>query len=323
MAALDSRLALALMAKAERVFGAPGQVLAFPLGGTSYRAAQLNFLPAAADADGLRTALAGLSGFSALVNTLPLGQAFLAEAGRADLPQVYRHVLEQAEVAALEESQADRQALAAARALLVNRNLDGSEVDTPVYADYKRCRDLWLLASQQYNAARLSGELGSDEAAKQAWQINEPVLKAALDEAADEWRLDGHKEEVEAALAQIATLTQRAPVTQWHDWELRSRPGTGSLTDLTGQPFWPAYISPANACEVGWQQMVLNRGEVEALQAGAPPEMKARLGAGAAPLELDQLQFEYTSAKLQRPWFDAQVLTSRFWRTRQGDPSAE
>ncbi|SEL89157.1 hypothetical protein SAMN05216359_1229 [Roseateles sp. YR242] len=318
MTALDSRLALALMAKAERVFGSPGQVLAFPLSGASYRAGQLNFLPTSTDAEVARAALGALSDFSSLVNTLPLGRAWEAGAGRADLPSVYRQVIEGAQIADPTESEADRQQLQAAQRLLISSNLDGSEVDTPVYAAYKRCRDTWLLASQQYSAAKASGELGADEAARQAWLFNEPVLKAAVDKALEDWRLAGHRNEVEEAQARIDALTQRAPVTQWHDWDLRSRRGVGSVADLTGQPFWPAYISPANACEVGWQRMVLTRGEVEALQASAPAEMKARLGAGSATLAVEQLQFEFTSAKLQRPWFDGEVFSARFWRPRPG-----
>lgn len=318
MTALDARLALALMAKAQQVFGAPGQVLAFPLGGSAYPVGHFNFVPTGGDAQALRTALAALADFSSLVHTLPHGQVFMAEGGRGDLPQVYRQVLEQAEVATPVESDSDRQALATARALLVNRNLDGSEVDTPLYTAYKECRDLWLLASQQYNAARISGEFGADDAARQAWQLNEPVLQTALDKAAQAWEVRGRRTEVEAALARIDALTQHAPISQWHDWNLRSQPGVGTLTDLSGQAFWPCYISPANACEVGWQQMVLSRGEVDALQDSAPADMKARLGAGTTTLDVEQLQFEFTSAKLQRPWFDSRVFTSRFWRARPG-----
>jgi hypothetical protein len=321
MGTLDARIALALMAKAELVFGQPGVVLSFPVASSSYTASQLNFFPDAPTAESARQALAGLFDFSAFANAIPDGRIWQTLGDRPALPQVYRRVLEGAEVAALPENQQDLEQLQAARALLLQSAPDGTLVDTPTYAAYKECRDAWLLASQQYNAAKASGELG-DPAARQAWEAAEPDLRAVRDRAATAWDLEGHRAEVDDALAKISMLNQKTPSTTWGEWDMRSRSGIGTVTGLAGAPFWPTYISPANACDSGWQLMRLNSSEVQALQASAPEQLKARLGSGGAALNVDELDFEYTSAKLHRPWFDAGVFPARFWRPRAATPIA-
>lgn len=192
MGTLDSRIALALMAKAELVFGQPGVVLSFPVASSSYTASQLNFFPEAPTAESARQALTGLFDFSSFANAIPDGRVWQSLGDRPTLPQVYRRVLEGAEVAALPENPQDLEQLQAARALLLQGAPDGSLVDTPVYAAYKECRDAWLLASQQYNAAKASGELG-DAAARQAWEAAEPDLRAVRDRAAGAWELEGHR----------------------------------------------------------------------------------------------------------------------------------
>lgn len=315
MGTLDSRIALALMAKAQLVFGQANVVLAFPIGGSSYTASQLNFFPEAPSAEAARLALAGLSDFSAFVNAIPDGRVWQTLADRPALPQVYRRVLEQAELAALPEDPRDLEQLRAARALILAPGPDGSLVDTPAYARYKECRDAWLLASQEYNAAKASGELG-DAAARQAWEAGEPDLRAARDSVLAAWQLEGRRAEIDDALAKITQLNQKTPATTWGEWDLRSRPGTGTMADLSGAQFWPTYISPANACESGWQTMRLGPGEVQAMQGSAPEQLKARLGSAGGTLEVEDLEFEYTSAKLQRPWFDAALFPARFWRPR-------
>ena len=321
MGTLDARIALALMAKAELVFGQQGVVLSFPVASSSYTAGQLNFFPESPTAESARQALTGLFDFSAFANAIPDGRVWQSLGDRPALPQVYRRVLEGAEVASLPENPQDLEQLQAARALLLTAAPDGSLVDTPTYAAYKECRDAYLLASQQYNAAKASGELG-DAAARQAWEAAEPDLRAVRDRAVEAWQLEGHRAEIDDALAKISMLNQKTPSTTWGEWDLRSRSGVGTVTDLAGAPFWPTYISPANACASGWQLMRLERGEIQALQASAPEQLKARLGGGGATLDVDELDFEYTSAKLHRPWFDPAVFPARFWRPRPAAPLA-
>lgn len=316
MGTLDSRVALALMAKAERVFAQPGQLLAFPVGASSYSSRQLHFFPESPTAEEMRLATTSLQAFSSFVNMVPDGQVWLSAAGRQDLPQVYRQVLTHAQVAALPEDASALEQLRQARALLTVRNDGGAEVDTPVYAAYKKYRDAYVLADQQYNAGKISGELTENSDAKEAWKRQEPLLLAARAQALTDWQVEGHREEVENALGQVANLTPKAPVSSWNDWKLRSDEGIGTVTDLAGGAFWPTYISPANAFDTGWQRMVLTSGEVEGLQASAPKQLKARLGAGQPELELDNLEFEYTTAKLHRPWFDGSVFAARFWRSK-------
>jgi hypothetical protein len=305
------------MAKAERVFGSEGKVLSFPLSGAAFSEQQLNFVPSSPDAEALRKAKRALYDFSAFTNAIPTGQVWQSAGDGSSLPQVYRRILALGKVADLSENPADLARLQAARDVLTRR-VNGAEVDTDHFAAYKRCRDAYLLASQQYNAARTSGELGATPESAAEWAEVEPVLRAARDNAGATWKAVGYQAEIDEATATIASLSKKAPVTTWEDWELRSREGIGTETDLTNAPFWPTYITPANAATEGWQGMILNSGEVEQLQKSAPVELRNRLGVGTSPLNVQTLEFEYSSAKLMRPWFDSEIFRARFWKPVNG-----
>src|SRR5262245_54514679 len=134
MAALDSRLALALMAKAQLVFGSAGKILSFPLAGAAYSDKQLNFFPADGSAEAARDSLMALSGFSSFANIIPGGRVWETGAGaQTSLANLYRRVIEQSVIADVPESEDDRERLAEARARLFQRNWDGTETDTQRY----------------------------------------------------------------------------------------------------------------------------------------------------------------------------------------------
>jgi hypothetical protein len=313
MGIIDSRLTLALMAKADLVFSQPGQLLVFPLAGASYKPEQLNFFPADASAGAQKAALTALYDFSNYTNIIPVDRVWISPGDRSSLSDVYRRILETSDVAKLPEDPNYLDQRKTAQSLLITRSNDQSYQDTEMYTAYKARRDAYYLAVQQYNSAKISGENGNEHAAA-VWATSEPVLRAVRDEALMIWQVSGYKAQVEDAFATISTLSKKTPVTAWSEWELRSREGIGTLTDLTGGAFWPTYISPANATQTGWQKMVLSREEVQTLHKNAPAQMKARLGSELGGLDVEQLEFEYTTAKLHRTWFDHDVFSSKFWR---------
>ena len=317
MAALDSRVALALMAKAEIVFGEPGKQLCFPIGAPSYTEDQLQFFAADGSAEAARRAALALFDFSTFSNAIPTGRIWTA-ASDASLPAAYRRVLEGAKLATLPPDPDALDRLHQARAKLVEVAADGAESDTPAFGAYKACRDAYILALQRFNSARSSGEFG-DAADRGAWEAAQPGLQAGVDAAVSDWEVRGYKAEIDAALAEVSILTRKAPGAVWHDWDTRSSLGVGTVTSLAGSTFWPTYLSPANAASAGWQSMTLNQGEVAQLQDRAPPELRARLVQADDPLSVESLEFEYSSAKLQRPWFDPAALAARFWRPASGD----
>ena len=315
MAGLDSNIALALMAKADLVFGGPGKLLSFPLGAASYTEQQLTFFPDQPSGESARATLVALADFSAFTSYLPSGRLW-QRTDRSSLAHLYRRVLEQSEVARIAERPEDVEQLHTARAVLVQAGPDGREIDTPAYAAYREYRDRFLLALQNYNAAKGSGEIGATAEEAAEWAHNEPLLQAARDQADSDWTVLGRRVDIDDAIARITTLTRRTPASTWSRWELLSRVGVGSMNDLTGALLWPTYINPANAASVGWMSMSLTGGEIRQLQQNAPPELRERLAAGASALTVERLDFEFSSAQLHRPWFDGSLFASRFWRPR-------
>src|SRR5262245_25002763 len=303
MTAIDSRIVLALTAKAERVFGGPGKMLSFPLSGASYTTQQLSFVPPEASAEARRMAISALFNFSAFANLIPGGEVFESLDITNTLPSVYRAVLEHAQVAELPESEDDRTRREAARAVLVKRGANGRESNSEKYTAYKRCQDAYLLADQQYNAARISGELAATPEDEAEWELARPLLDATREQALNDWNILGFRSEIEDAMATVAALNPKTPNTAWDEWKLRSSEGVGTEKDLSGANFWPVYLSPGDAASFGWQKMTLNSGEVAQLQASAPTELKARLAPGDSQLPVESLEFEFSTAQLVRPWF--------------------
>jgi hypothetical protein len=205
--------------------------------------------------------------------------------------------------------------------VLVKRGADGSESNSEKYTAYKRCQDAYLLADQQYNAARISGELATTDEDKAQWEVAKPLLESARAQALNDWNVLGFRSEIEDAFATVAALTPKTPNTSWDEWKLRSSEGVGTEKDLSGANFWPVYLSPGDAASFGWMRMTLNSGEVTQLQESAPAELKTRLAPGGAQLPVESLEFEFSTAQLVRPWFDSNALVARFWKPLEGAPA--
>jgi len=157
---MDSAVQLALMTKAKKEFGAEDTFLSFPVSPLPHTKRQLDFF-AQQDATALRQSLQNLQAFSTLVNLIPSDEAWLPTETRF-LWDVYEQMLKEAQFASstrTPEEEAEYQ-----RALAYLRLAgDGGvwEESAPVKA-YRQHKDAYVLAQQNYLAAKSTAECGTD-----------------------------------------------------------------------------------------------------------------------------------------------------------------
>jgi hypothetical protein len=312
---MDAAAQLALMAKAKLVFETPGSFLSFPaLAPLSFHPAQLDFSRALSDS----AAMAALRDFSLAVNRCPNDP--IARAGEDDyLWDRYDAWLNAMELAS-NSNDADNQAYAAARALLVVAGPGGVETDSPAVVAYKQWRDAVFDATQAYKAAQLSAAAGSADALN-AWKTEqEPKLRGAIDAANDNWIALGHKADVEAARATLQQWEAHSPSATWSAWRAgytSPRTNAASIDCITdpkdNYTFPPSGFAPSDLANQAWTTLHLSAAEIATLVAGAPQELRALFGQTGTS-NITAISFDFRSAAVVRPWFSPAMFAARFWK---------
>jgi hypothetical protein len=290
---MDAFVQLALIEKAKRVFAAdPSIMLSFPL---------LSPL--------------GFTDFSRAVNFLP--RDIVASASDRMLWDVYHDVLTRAEVATSASTAVDN---GVATAILYDVAADGRRIDSEALILFRQCRDAWIIATEDYAAHRLTGELSDDPVTRKQWSdIDEPQLRSAIDAALQDWETIGRRAEIEIALKTERAMAAIMPALRWQEWNAAFNPDLDMITEAGGGRYAPTGLSPRNFAEQnGWLSFDLSASEMTALVDGAPAPLKAVLdddsGGG-----IERVTFEYRSVALVRPWFRPEALTSRIWRSADSD----
>jgi hypothetical protein len=308
---MDLAIRLALMAKATKVFGTDRTFLSFPLTPLSFTKQRLEFL---SDFN-----VTNLKEFSLLVDQIPDGEAWLPS-NRKGLSEIYDEILIEGDFA--RSSRTPQEEVAYQEAFnYLHITKDGTRADTDIYTKYKQHKDAFIRSQESYLVAKSTGEVSTDPAEKQQWQIDEPKLRQRMNECEQLWILEGRKHEVEAAVAKESQLGARSPQTIQAEWQGRFNKEIDRITDPTDQiSVYPSVFAPSNALDDGcWQSSKLTADAVKALLDQAPGEMRSRLGVDNIDPTLDYLTFEYSTAKIQRHWWQSNVLESSFWRF--SDPS--
>lgn len=305
---MDAATQLALMSKAKTVFGTDQTFLSFPVTLLPFSQQQLNFTA--------EFNVANLQTFSLLVNQIPAGEAWLPFHDRY-LWDAYNDMFQQGDFALSVRTAAEEAEYQAARSVSRQRRPDGTEEDTAMYKTYKQYADACYLAQQSYLALKGTAEASSDPAVKAQWAtVDNPRLLQEIENCKRLWVIEGYKNEIEAAQNTVLALSAKSPAATRQEWYSRFDPTTNSLTDpASNQSFYPSSFSPSNALEEGsWQPFQLTADEVKALVAQAPAELKNRLSIGDGSSEIVSLSFEFSSAKVMRPWLATDAFKSRFWR---------
>jgi hypothetical protein len=306
---MDAFIQLALIEKAKRVFADDARVmLSFPLlAPLSFTEAEL----AALSSPQTPADFAVAADFARAVNFLP--RDMVASATERMLWDVFADVLARAEVAAAESQATD---VTAAGSPLYDVAPDGTRTESKALKRYRQYRDAWFVARENYASHKLTGELSEDPDVRRRWlEVEEPALRAAQDAAMTDWDTLGNRVDIELAIQAERDAALRNPRLRWAEWSHGFNPDTDMLTETNGAQFAPTGLSPRDFVSEGdWLSFELSAGEMAALVAEAPEQVKAVLGDDTSS-RFERASFEYRSVAINRPWFRPDVLTSQIWRT--------
>lgn len=312
---MDTIAQVALMSKANQVFSSPGNFLSFPiLTPFAWKPDDLNFANAFADPEVFRTLL----DLSLIVNSLPTGTLFQ---GGADnyLWQGYDQWLKDMVLAKDQMTADERAQYDQAKALLTVKDANGFSVDSPIVVAYKQYRDAWFSAAQNYKNEQMTAISSSDPAVQTQWKdVDEPRLRALVEQANSDWENKGNKAGVENAQTMKAQLDARSPSNAWNEWRSAFDPILALLTDASSNmQFAPTVFSPSDIFAQIWPTFHLSGAEIMQLAQSAPDELQLFAGNNGNST-IRSLSFEFCSAALVRPWLRTAVFSARFWKFREG-----
>jgi len=311
---MDSRVTLALMAKAKSIFEQPNTVLSFPVPPFALSIGEMRAV--SGDVSNASDASAAFE-FARLVNQCPTVPVWTATADRM-LWSVYDDILHRSgEVARGERSGADKTAFQAAEQVLFSVDEQGVRVPSQHAKVYAQYRDTWFTLQQAYRARKVAAESpAADDATRAAWSRDEPALRAEITTLETEWRDRGFRDEIESAQATIAAIAAKDPVLQWDRWSRNFDFFLDSGVDLASQAaFCPTTYSPSDVVDSsGWIDFHLAGSEVEQLIKEAPADLRSRLDQPSAATTISKVSFACTTVGVKRPWADECVFSSRSWR---------
>lgn len=309
---MDSKISVALMEKARRIFEKEDTFLSFPLNPIAFMKEQLTSISEGALT---KEAVLSQSTFSYLVNLMPEGIIWLPTEERY-LWDTYDHVLQTAEVAFSTRTPAEEEEYQRVFDFLHDVQENGLWEDTQVVKTYNQYKDAWILALQDYKEKKIKAEFSSDGNVVKHWEEEEePVLRKNIEDIERKWVSEGFRTQVEEARRKEEALEGRSPQQTWAEWRSLFDKDIDMLTDPNGHLFAPSGFSPLNAFDSNsWQLFTLNEDEANKLIEQAPEELRERLAPGQVDLDIEYLSFEYNSIKVIRSWLVTDVFRSRFWK---------
>jgi hypothetical protein len=318
---MDAIAQLALMSKADQVFGDPNNpeiFLSFPFTyPIAYKPEDLDFAHALLNPTLGHT----LADLSLNVNSLPTGTLFQG-VGDKYLWDAYEQWLSDMVLAKDQMTSEERAQYDQATALLTIKDSNGFSVDSPIVVAYKQYRDAWFAAEQNYKNDQITAINSSDPAVQSQWKdIDEPRLRALVEQATSDWEIKGDKAEVEAARALKARLDARSPSTGWDEWNSALIKDIDMPTDpVSNMSYAPTGFSPADLFAQDWPPFTLTKDEIAQLAQSAPDELRNIFATGSGASPITSLSFQFRSAALVRPWLSTDVFKARFWNFRDGTP---
>lgn len=316
LSGLESAILLGLAGKAEQMFARPDHYLSYPL--ALWGLDPEEFHAAVNDplsAPGVR----GQADFSDLVNRIPTGVIWLPRQGTR-LWDIHAAVLD-ADLAEVVRTPADEAAFDEAFELL--KVADGELfVDSPMVVSYEQCRDAYIAAVQEFNNRAGQAELSDDPDVVEQWEIDKDSLQAAVDEANDAWETDGHRAAVERARDVMRNLGSRSPAQVWQGYRKLFDPDLEEIFFKTGPEglrFVPTGYIPTDVAHTAWATITLTADELTRLAAGAPEELRDRLGATELGNDVVSVAVEYSMATVHRSWWTPDPYYSDAWRFHDPD----
>ncbi|MGH7231949.1 MAG: hypothetical protein ACREJU_11415, partial [Nitrospiraceae bacterium] len=312
---MDSPIALALMAKAQLVFGSNDTFLSFPLFPLAYKKEQLDF-----KFENLTVERSlYLTEFSQRVDRVPHGVIW-SDTEEQCLSDIYWEILRTAKVATAKRTPEEEADYQKAFRFLHDIKPDGTISDSAAVIAYKQWEQAHFNAIQHYNGRRIAALSYTKPEEKQQWeQMELPQLEQGVRNLEQEWAAKGFRSQVDEARHIVEALESKAP-SIWQEWKTQLIPDIDNLTDVSSlQEYTPSWFSPSNILETsGWGSFGLSASEVQSLVQQAPPDLKNRLAPNPIDLDIESLSFEASSVAVTRAWFEPAVFKARFWKFYDG-----
>ena len=156
----------------------------------------------------------------------------------------------------------------------------------------------------------------ADQSWKQWREVDEPAFRAKLKELENKWILEGNKSEVEIAQSKLVLLGAKSPILTWAEWKAQFNPDLNSETGASDlSRVFPSSVAPSNALEESsWKSFSLSEVEVKTLVNEAPEELRRRFSANGKASSIKYMSLEFSSATINRAWFNSELFRSRFWK---------
>lgn len=186
---------------------------------------------------------------------------------------------------------------------------------------YHNYQSLYENALQAYTSQTGTAKSLTDPNEIKTWnEVTEPELRNNLADAQSQWETKGYRNQVETAQAVVTALGAKSPHLTWAEWNKSFNPDIDSLTrDKDLVTVFPTSYTPASALdESSWQPFEITEAELAKLLSDAPQEIRDRFNVGNVGSSIESLRFEFSSAKLLRPWFRPEVFRSQFWKFGDG-----
>ncbi len=310
---IDAAVVLGLAGKVSQVFAERGTYLSFGLAPMGWERSHLEAL--AADPQSA-VGQSELAKFSLLVNEIPNGPIWDPKGDR--LWDIYGDVLVEAELAEATRTPEEEADYEHAYGLLYRNQPDGAVVDTSLVVTYKQYQDAYLAAAREYNNRKGEASLSADARVKNLWTADEPILRARMAKAEQDWAIAGHRAEVDNAVRVLQDFASRSPLMAWAGYRKLYDPNMPEAYFQTsvvdGSRYLPTTYFPTDVVEAAWPTITVTRDELAALSAAAPEGLRSRLSGGSDPAAVEKVSFEYSSVTVNRPWFAPEVFGSRAWR---------
>jgi hypothetical protein len=248
---------------------------------------------------------------------LTLACSWVAEPGAATISDVYKGILDGKQAPIIHLTPPQQQELERAQRYLFGA--DGQP--TAAYQDYQRYQLAYLQALDTYEAALATERNGGARVP--------PDVRRALTAAEQGWRTEGHRRDVELALAAIAEYEALEPLLYWSSLAKRYREWTYRV-DLDSEFQFVSTNPPYERWfdEFGWSEFAFDQSDFDRQPRSGGAGLRPTTccchsgppgpGPGDPGITMVKLTCKLRRIEIVRPWLDANVFHSRAWRWQLG-----
>lgn len=192
---------------------------------------------------------------------------------------------------------------------------DGMCLLKPVYEKYKEYNDLYF--NQVESCSKLNHDLAALSINTDEYKCKEAELREAreqLEQINHDWLVHGNKNAVEQALSVLEQYAGSHP-DMCREYLKES---FDKKTDLrkNGEKgdYAVTYLFPSGFENECWNDISLSGVELEELYNEAPNKIKECFGPRTDFDKIISASIEYRSVRVERPWFQDEIMKSRMWR---------